>query len=66
MELVSVPQMHWYSLPPPTSTRPVTAPDNSAAGAPETYPPGIRKNGNGATGNTPPPGIKKSPATRAR
>lgn len=66
VELVSVPQMHWYSLPTPTSTRPVTAPDNSAAGAPETYPPGIRKNGNGGTGNTPPPGIKKSPATRAR
>jgi len=66
VELVSVPQMHWYSLPTPTSTRPVTAPDNAAAGAPETYPPGIRKNGTGANGNTPPPGIKKSPATRGR
>ncbi|MBK8093261.1 MAG: hypothetical protein IPK32_15050 [Verrucomicrobiaceae bacterium] len=40
VELVSIPQMHWYSLP----SRPVSTPDKApAAASEEKFPPGIRR-----------------------
>jgi hypothetical protein len=61
VELSSVPQMHWYSLP---MTRTDPAPQKALTV--EDMPPGISKNGvrgkssGSSAKNTPPPGIRKS------
>ncbi|MDB6006288.1 MAG: hypothetical protein JWR15_3275, partial [Prosthecobacter sp.] len=62
VELTSVPQMHWYSLP--MAPRTISTPQKATE--PEEMPPGISKNGGrgksngGSSSNIPPPGIRKS------
>lgn len=64
VELTSVPQMHWYSLP--VAPRSISTPQK--ASEPEEMPPGISKNGvrgksksgGQSSSNMPPPGIRKS------
>lgn len=68
VELKSVPQMHWYSLPTTqakgtTAAAAVPAP-RTKPGSGKDMPPGISKNGVGSAGmnssNLPPPGISKN------
>lgn len=61
VELTSVPQMHWYSLP--MAPHSISTPQKAAEA--EELPPGITKNGvrsksGGSSSNMPPPGIRKS------
>lgn len=67
VELVSMPQMHWYSLP--ASPRPISAQEKPALDAPAgssapSSPPTIKKAS--PVGDEFPPGIRRSPATRTR
>jgi len=77
VELVSVPQMHWYSVP--AASRPISTSEKLPVEAPaggEALPPGIKRSPAGSAPTiqkaTPvsdqvfPPGIKRSPATRGR
>ncbi len=77
VELVSMPQMHWYSIP--AAPRPISTSEKPPAEAPagsEALPPGIKRSPAGSSPTiqraTPvsdqelPPGIKRSPATRSR
>ncbi len=77
VELVSMPQMHWYSVP--AAPRPISTSEKPPAEAPaggELLPPGIKRSPAGSAPTiqraTPvpdqafPPGIKRSPATRGR
>ncbi|WP_395737881.1 hypothetical protein [Prosthecobacter sp.] len=65
VELSSVPQMHWYSLPTTTpKAKPLSTAQNTSAA--DAMPPGISKNGVSAksgskpSNSMPPPGIRKS------
>jgi hypothetical protein len=81
VELVSMPQMHWYSIP--GAPRPISTsekpPMEDTTGGPqqgEIFPPGIRRSAPGSApavlkakpvpAQTFPPGIKRSPATSGR
>lgn len=77
VELVSMPQMHWYSVP--AASRPIATSEKLPVEAPaggEALPPGIKRSPAGSaptiqkakpvTDQAFPPSIKRSPATRGR